>query len=444
MSDETFDEMSAAVQAVQKLFDERGSGYEFTADEIWPLMSNVSIKPAAAGSLTTKLKKNGYIVETMQTKRATSKGRKGTTNKGYTFGKALSPDSLEKALARGPTIGGSSSGLPVVDETEVPNTDGQFPLNFPIQRILHGCPGSGKSYRLHEDGRTAHFLIRTVFHPETRYSDFVGGLRPESVYRVGDDEVQFIGAEEDVPGEPYVQYALQSGPLLKAYRLACQYPDHSVVLIVEELSRAVASHVFGDILQLLDRRDGESDPLNGVSEYEIRPKSEIRSWLLLNNVQHAEVSQGNMRFPANFYIWATMNRSDQNARQLDSAFLRRWSKTYLSYREIGAYDGDLVKYGGANVRWGDLRSALNERLKSSEGVPEDKFVGPYFISKRRLADPDTIYEDLWGYIWNDVLKSRAPSFFGGISTFAELRESWASGDGSPIGEVLGPVSSPTA
>ncbi|QCL83330.1 hypothetical protein CFBP5875_01310 [Agrobacterium pusense] len=435
MSDET----SAAVQAVQKLFDQKGNGYEFTADEIWPLMGDVSIVPNAKGSMTKKLTTSGHIVETGRSKVASSEGRRSNTSKAYTFGKSLSPDSLEKVLARATPPGTSPSKPPRVDESDVPNATGQFPLNFPIQRILHGCPGSGKSYRLHEDASKAHFVIRTVFHPETRYSDFVGGLRPESIYRIADDEVEFIGAEEEVPGEPYVQYALQSGPLLKAYRLACLYPDHSVVLIVEELSRAVASHVFGDMLQLLDRRDRDSDPLNGVSEYEIRPRNEIRSWLLLNDVHHANVAYGNMRFPANLYIWATMNRSDQNARQLDSAFLRRWSKNYLSYREVGTYDGDLVTYGGASVRWGDLRSALNERLKSSEGVPEDKFVGPYFISKRRLADPETIYEDLWGYIWNDVLKSRAPAFFGGISTFAELRDSWAAGDGSPIGEVVGPA-----
>lgn len=260
---------------------------------------------------------------------------------------------------------------------------------------------------------------------------------------MSEEEVEFVGAEEDVPGEPYVQYAMQAGPLLRAYKLACLYPDCSVVLVVEELSRAVASHVFGDMLQLLDRRDSVGDPLSGLSEYEIRPKSEIRSWLLLNDIHHARVSNGNMRFPPNLYIWATMNRSDQNARQLDSAFLRRWSKKYLSYREVGSYDDAPVVYGGKNVAWGDLRAALNERLKASEGVPEDKFVGPYFLSKRRLSDPETVYEDLWGYIWNDVLKSRAPSFFDDVGTFAELQDYWANGAGSPIGEVGSKSSAPS-
>lgn len=225
------------------------------------------------------------------------------------------------------------------------------------------------------------------------------------------------------------------GPLLKAYHLACIHPERSVVLIIEELSRAVASHVFGDMLQLLDRRDSPSDALNGFSEYDIQPKSEIRSWLMLNGIFHDAVKLGNMRFPSNLYIWATMNRSDQNARQLDSAFLRRWTKHYLSYLEAGYNDEIVIKYGGNGVKWGELRHAINERLKASEGVSEDKFIGPYFLSGSRLADPDAVYEDLWGYIWNDVLKTRASSFFGNVGTFAELRKTWASGNGKPIGEI---------
>src|SRR3546814_11913464 len=64
------------------------------------------------------------------------------------------------------------------------NPNGQFPLDFPLQCIVHGCPGSGKSYRLAENAKQAHYVFRTVFHPESSYSDFVGGLRPQSIYRI--------------------------------------------------------------------------------------------------------------------------------------------------------------------------------------------------------------------------------------------------------------------
>ena len=289
---------------------------------------------------------------------------------------------------------------------------------------------------LEADAASAHFVIRTVFHPETSYSDFVGSLRPQSIYKMADEDLRFSGSTIDVPGEPYVQYVVQTGALLKAYNLACAYPNKSVVLIVEELSRAVAAHVFGDTLQLLDRIEDKESRDFGYSTYEIEPRPDISNWLTSNEVWHDQVSLGGMRFPPNFYIWATMNRADQNARQLDSAFLRRWDKHYLSYLVEGKNDSLKILYGGVPVSWKRIREHINNKLKSLEGIPEDKFVGPYMISARKLDDPRAVYEDLWGYIWNDVLKARSPLFFEGIKTFADLEAAWDMGKGSPIGPVI--------
>lgn len=219
----------------------------------------------------------------------------------------------------------------------------------------------------------------------------------------------------------------------KAYRLACKNPEKSVVLIIEDLSRAVAAHVFGDVLQLLDRID--DGPFAGLSEYEVDARPDIESWLLLNEVSHAHVDAGKLRLPANFYIWATMNRADQNARQLDAAFLRRWSKTYMSYLEGGELDATQLYYGGQTVAWSDLRQSINRRLLEMGGIAEDKFIGAYMISARKLNDPDAVFEELWGYLWNDVLKTRAPQLFQGCATFAELRKIWDSGRGAIIGDL---------
>jgi hypothetical protein len=58
----------------------------------------------------------------------------------------------------------------------------------PVQRILFGSPGTGKSHRI--DGASnsyltqlgisdrANDLIKTVFHPEYTYGDFMGKLLP--------------------------------------------------------------------------------------------------------------------------------------------------------------------------------------------------------------------------------------------------------------------------
>lgn len=425
--------MSELNNAVRSLYKDKGPGYCFPPDKLWDYVNpeSLGITPHAAISA---LKKQHYIVKTGGNARSVSEARKGAPVTEYTFGSAVDKESLAIAIANR-SVGTRSPGSRSESDSSTisANLNGVFPLNFPLQRIVYGCPGSGKSYRLSEDAKQAHFVVRTVFFQETSYYDFVGGLKPQSIYRVTDEPQTFIGSTIDVPGEPVIQYVVQPGAFLKAYRLACEHPGKSVVLIIEELSRAVAAHVFGDVLQLLDRIDDGPDA--GLSEYDVDARPDIESWLLLNNVSHTDVGAGKMRLPANLYIWATMNRADQNARQLDAAFLRRWSKTYMSYLEGGRSDATQIRYGGQDVAWGDLRQAVNRRLLEIGGIAEDKFVGPYMISVRKLKDPNEVFEELWGYLWNDVLKTRASQIFRGCATLAELRQSWNGGQGSVIGDL---------
>lgn len=429
--------MSATVEGlyaeVRSLYNLHGAGYCFPPDKLWE-----NFPPDDTGrtpqALINTLKREGYIIETGGRARAVTQSRKGAPVTEYTFGPTVDANSL--AIARANKAGGSvvnPSSSNTFSSNVIENVQGIFPLSLPLQRIVYGCPGSGKSFLLGQDAKQAHFTVRTVFFQETSYYDFVGGLKPQSIYRVTEDIPSFIGSTIDVPGEPVIQYVVQPGPFLKAYRLACENPSKSVVLIIEELSRAVAAHVFGDVLQLLDRID--HGPFAGLSEYDVDARPDIESWLVLNNVFHANVSGGKLRLPANLYIWATMNRADQNARQLDAAFLRRWSKTYMSYLEGGKSDAVLVRYGGHDVAWGDLRQAINRRLLELGGISEDKFVGAYMISPRKLADPSEVFEELWGYLWNDVLKTRASQMFPGCATLAQLRISWNVGQGKVIGDL---------
>mgnify|MGYP005847808891 CR=1 FL=1 len=406
--------------AVNKLYEETGSGYCFPPDKLWEFI-DLDALGQTPHAVTNYLKKESFIVSTGASIKSVSPLRKGAPVTEYTFGSEIDPNSLAVALAS--KVGNSRSS---VGATPSPTQTIQ-------ENFSGGCPGSGKSFQVSKDAEKAHFSIRTVFFQETNYYDFVGGLKPQSIYRLCDDPPAFIGSTIDVPGEPIIQYVVQPGPFLKAYRIACDNPGKSVVLIIEELSRAAAAHVFGDILQLLDRFD--DGPLAGVSEYQVDARPDIESWLLLNDVIHDHVEAGKLRLPTNLYIWATMNRADQNARQLDSAFLRRWSKTYKSYLEGGKIDNLLVRYGGIEVEWGRLRQAVNSQLLKIGGIPEDKFVGAYMISAKKLADPGEVFEELWGYLWNDVLKTRSSQVFQGIETLAELRKSWNDGNGAIIGDL---------
>jgi 5-methylcytosine-specific restriction protein B len=307
------------------------------------------------------------------------------------------------------------------------------PTSIPLQLLVYGCPGSGKSHYLHETctAEVSH-AITTVFHPETVYADFVGVYRPCPIY--GSEGVGEFTDDCGRPrehGEPYVTYEFVPGPLIDAYCFAKTNPHATVALIIEEISRANAALVFGDMLQLLDRSDVGKGVVPGESVYAIHPKPEIASYLLKHGC--ASPHDTTMRFPANLYIWATMNRADQNARQLDAAFLRRWRKRYLSFAAPCAYGDTPVQLpGGKTTTWDTLRTALNARLEGI--VPEDKLIGPYFLPQSCLSSKESIADDLLGYLWSDVLKSRTSELFL-YPSFAAVRDAWIYGPEMPLNGI---------
>lgn len=309
----------------------------------------------------------------------------------------------------------------------VPDDPNAGAFDFPLQRLLEGSAGSGKSFRLSSDVVGADRVIRTVFHPEMGFADFVGYLAPETAYRIEDPAPIFNKA---LPGEPSVYYTFQVGPLLEAYVLAVLNPQHRVVLLIEEMSRAPASLVFGEILQLLDRVRPDEQEVglapSGFSRYEIRPRNDVKAFLESIEASSPHTQLGGMRFPPNLYLWATMNRADQNARQLDTAFLRRWTREHLSYEMAGHNDGVGVVGSPGLPTWGDLRARLNDVLLTA-GVREDKLIGAYFVGRDALSVPGRMADDVLAYVWYDVLRERGGTVFPGVRTFSELRAAWLDG-----------------
>lgn len=338
-------------------------------------------------------------------------------------------DSSNMPLPQGDGVYENISDSRFAQRFEIPIEQRKSRSELPIQILVHGCPGSGKSFEVHEWAGTVSKSITVVFHPETTYSDFVGVFRPFPVYRITDDEFVTSSGENFSDGEPYVTYRFVAGPLLEAYCYALVNPDQSVALVIEELSRANASMVFGDILQLLDRHT-EGD-LIGYSVYPITPRPEVQEFLLRYGISDA--SDCRMRFPPNLHIWATMNRSDQNARQIDTAFLRRWKKKYMSYNQSSKYGKDVISCPNSqSIEWDELRSKINAKLV--DFVPEDKFIGPYFLPRSSLGDKASFAEDLFGYLWNDVLKTRSREFFK-FKTLTEVIAAWEAGTENPFKDI---------
>lgn len=197
-----------------------------------------------------------------------------------------------------------------------------------------------------------------------------------------------------------ISYEFVPGPFMRIYVQAINHPEEDYLLLIEEINRANVAAVFGDIFQLLDRK-------NGVSEYPIATSEDIKAYLLENldclkgkNIDELTEEEKEkyfeMRIPENMYIWATMNSADQGVFPMDTAFKRRWEFEYLSVNDTKQVDTikDCVipmcfKDNKADhyINWNRLRTQINNILTSDKcKVNEDKLLGPFFISKNILDE----------------------------------------------------------
>lgn len=173
--------------------------------------------------------------------------------------------------------------------------------------IIYGAPGTGKSHKIDElvKGQST---FRTVFHPDTQNSDFFGCLKPQ----MDGDKISYVFAP---------------GPFALALRASYLTPTEQHFLIIEEMNRAPAAAVFGELFQLLDRKD------DGSGTYEVDfPTPESKAWF--QSEVGATIEK--ICIPSNLSLLATMNSADQGVYPLDTAFRRRWEQEYLPLYE-GTY-----------------------------------------------------------------------------------------------------------
>lgn len=272
-------------------------------------------------------------------------------------------------------------------------------IKHKYNRILVGAPGTGKSYKI-EEQRVAFGknYERVTFHPNYSYAQFVGTYKPKPKFRKNErgDNVEFVS------------YEFILGPFLRTWIKAQKNKEENFLLIVEEINRANAAAVFGDVFQLLDRKD------NGTSEYNITTSEEMQDYLIdKESFDRSEVQT--ITIPSNMYIWATMNSADQGVYPMDAAFKRRWNTEYIGINEgrlkIATIEITLKLYG--TIKWDMLRTKINEGLIEA-GVNEDKLIGPFFLSYKELKSSsiDEIFKSkLLMYLFEDVLKHRKGKLF---------------------------------
>lgn len=182
----------------------------------------------------------------------------------------------------------------------------EIPNDIPRNRIVYGAPGTGKSYKLNKDAREFFpdddLYIRVTFYPNYSYSQFVGTYKPTPIYK--DVEGTFYKSDMTTSmehsKEPLIDYTFVPGPFLIQLVNALKYPNSNFAIIIEEINRANAAAVFGDVFQLLDRKD------SGESEYTVTFNADVTNYLRKNGIFDLQI-----KIPKNLYIWATMNSADQ-------------------------------------------------------------------------------------------------------------------------------------
>lgn len=260
-----------------------------------------------------------------------------------------------------------------------------------INKIFYGAPGTGKSHKINELTQSGR-AIRTVFHPDMQYVDFVGGLKPKSY--------------KDEQGVNKITYEFRPGPFTRALIESVNHPEENVYLIIEEINRAQAPAVFGEIFQLLDRDD------TGRSKYAI----DIADPDMLEYINaHTKTATDSCFIPQNMSILATMNSSDQAVMPMDTAFKRRWQFEYILIDFNNASSGAIpVEILSADdtvstlqIEWRHFAQIINQELKAAR-VPEDRLLGQRFLSDSELKDVETARETLASkvlvYLWDDVLR----------------------------------------
>lgn len=271
----------------------------------------------------------------------------------------------------------SSLARPIYDEERIQTG---------INKIYYGAPGTGKSHTINKKVNHT-YTIRTVFHPDTQNSDFIGSLKPVMV-------------------DGKINYKFRPGSFTDAIILAVKNPNKECTLIIEEINRAAAAAAFGEIFQLLDRLPSRR------SKYPINISDQ--DWLnYLNSKTDGYFDSGELVIPSNLTLLATMNSSDQAVMPLDTAFKRRWEFEYLPIDYSMASEGTLplpLDNGDGqveihNVYWADFAKAVNSAL-AADHIPEDKLLGHRFLDTNELNEngESSLKGKLFMYLWDDVLR----------------------------------------
>ena len=297
--------------------------------------------------------------------------------------------------------------------------------------ILHGAPGTGKTYiatkrvPLLMDAETIDFV---QFHPSYDYTDFVEGLRPVSKVDGTNSTVYF-----ERKNGTFYSFCENA---LKAFEAdAKQDKKRKFIFIIDEINRGELSKIFGELFFCIDPGyRGVAGAIKTQYENLHQEESEFDKYLHELDKQH-EIEEENLDsldpsyknhdgngwffVPENVYIIGTMNDVDRSVESMDIAFRRRFS-----FIEIKADDTQymLHKCDEKKVNstdWNsildsvkDKMNALNKAILDKARLSCDYQIGAsYFMKLQDLKDEGK--EDKFALLWKYHLEGLLKEYLRG-------------------------------
>lgn len=260
---------------------------------------------------------------------------------------------------------------------------GKINSDFPLNQILFGPPGTGKTYNTvnmaldivgsqwdkeprdkarkeYQKMLDAGQIVFVTFHQSMSYEDFIEGIKPKTK-------------------DGKITYAVKNGIFKKLCAKAEKDKSKNYVMIIDEINRGNVANIFGELISLIedDKRLGASEELRAELPY----------------------SHDIFSVPKNVYIIGTMNTADRSVEALDSALRRRFTfKEMMPKSELVPEENNVRK----------IFKIINQRIEVLKDR-EHQIGHSYFMGVKNNEDLKAVFYDkiiplLQEYFYGDYEK----------------------------------------